>query len=35
MPAHLVDVAVFCDSNDTHTGTAAELAVKWAFSVRH
>ena len=25
-PAHLVDVAVFCDSNDTHTGTAAELA---------
>ena len=27
-PAHLVDVAVFCDSDDTHTGTAAELAGK-------
>jgi hypothetical protein len=28
VPAHLVDVAVFCDSDDTHTGTAAELAGK-------
>jgi hypothetical protein len=27
-PVHLVDVAVFCDSDDTHTGTAAELAGK-------
>ena len=27
-PAHLVDVAVFCDSDDTHTGTAAEFAGK-------
>jgi hypothetical protein len=27
-PVHLVDVAVFCDSEDTHTGTAVELAGK-------
>jgi len=27
-PVHLVDVAVFCDSDDTHTGTAVELAGK-------
>jgi hypothetical protein len=27
-PAHLVDVAAFCDSNDTRAGTAAELAGK-------
>jgi hypothetical protein len=27
-PAHLVDVAAFCDSDDTHTGTAVELAGK-------
>jgi len=24
-PAHLIDVAVFCASDDPHTGTAAEL----------
>ena len=24
-PAHLIDVAVFCFSDDPHTGTAAEL----------
>jgi hypothetical protein len=27
-PAHLVDIAAFCDSDDKHTGTAAELAGK-------
>ena len=27
-PAHLVDVAVFCDSDDTHTGYCRQFSIK-------